>query len=492
MSAQLGCNPDQLVPSVINLAMNSRLSALCCTAVWLFCNADSAETSRHFNGDDNAMSMPTATIRDDSSLLQKRKLQLAREIEDHPLFFVHHDANYLETLLNCGVAQSAHETGHKKRYLWNPLRWDPRGGVAAELALCQNALQHPRRTEEIQEAKVVIMCLHHRLFESVPNCTGKRAQHKKLLKRIRVTSAWQAGTPHLAFGATELGLNALQGLGDRDFIVYANPSHWFDFQNPMRIPYAANLDLMDLGVKRTADFEADHWAERARDTLLFFRGTISFGETRGGLMELNKLPGVVIQDKNDGGHPTHDNYARSMLTSNFCLIPKGHTCTSRRYYDAVAAGCIPVIIDCEHEEYPFDAALNYSSFTLYYPLSAISDNKKDFIECLNRLSKARDFMVPRLQSLKVAREALIYGWYHSYHSEDTSISDKAWKVQQPSRMVDYLVKQALRSLRPSRHVEFDVSSLRELAKQVMSDPSPPARRTNISNSFNIHDHCASI
>lgn len=48
-------------------------------------------------------------------------------------------------------------------------------------------------------------------------------------------------------------------------------------------------------------------------------------------------------------------YAASMLSSTFCLTPSGHTCTTRRYFDAVAAGCIPVRTDClsKSESQPF-------------------------------------------------------------------------------------------------------------------------------------------
>ena len=34
-------------------------------------------------------------------------------------------------------------------------------------------------------------------------------------------------------------------------------------------------------------------------------------------------------------------YDENMLTSTFCLTPSGHTCTSRRFYDAVAGLAAP-------------------------------------------------------------------------------------------------------------------------------------------------------
>ena len=37
-------------------------------------------------------------------------------------------------------------------------------------------------------------------------------------------------------------------------------------------------------------------------------------------------------------------YVQGMLSSIFCLVPEGDTSTSRRLFDALAAGCIPIVI----------------------------------------------------------------------------------------------------------------------------------------------------
>jgi hypothetical protein len=399
----------------------------------------------------------------------KLRRHASMAVNEAPLFYVHSDAKYMGDLIECSVAHgndSDLEKWHQDE-LWNPLVWDPRGGVAAELAFCQNAMRHPRRTENILEAEVIIMCIHARLNTEVPTCeNGGGHQDRKLhlIQQIRDSPAWHAGKPHFLFGATEYGIDSEDGLGRQDFIVYGNPSHWFDWKHHIHMPYASNIAFMDTSVKHTVDFEADNWATRHRETLLFFRGTLGFGSTRSGLTSLNDFPRIKIEDKSNGGCPTQDDYASNMLKSEFCLTPSGHTCTSRRYYDAVAAGCIPIIIDCQNEEYPFDAAINYSSFTLYYPLEAITARQSDFIDCLDRVSRTPDFMVPRVQALKDARDALIYGWYNVDGSGDTSILDGTWKAQQPSHTVDYLVQQ--------------ISSL------------PPVKRDHESmNSINLEEYC---
>ena len=39
-------------------------------------------------------------------------------------------------------------------------------------------------------------------------------------------------------------------------------------------------------------------------------------------------------------------YSSVIRKSKFCLVLKGHTCTSRRLYEAIAAGCVPVLDTC--------------------------------------------------------------------------------------------------------------------------------------------------
>ena len=93
------------------------------------------------------------------------------------------------------------------------------------------------------------------------------------------------------------------------------------------------------------------------EVLLYFRGTLDFGSARAKLGDaLGNLIGwqsqVVFDTKtmsNSGAEwVQHSNrgYADQMLRSTFCLIVSGHTCQTRRFYDAVAAGCIPLLVDC--------------------------------------------------------------------------------------------------------------------------------------------------
>eukprot|EP00904_Undaria_pinnatifida_P008809 jgi/Undpi1/5058/HiC_scaffold_19.g08410.m1 len=58
-------------------------------------------------------------------------------------------------------------------------------------------------------------------------------------------------------------------------------------------------------------------------------------------------------------------FADNMARSRFCFCPRGDTISSRRIFDAVAAGCIPVITAEELNALPFlRTGLNYSEFAV--------------------------------------------------------------------------------------------------------------------------------
>ena len=75
-----------------------------------------------------------------------------------------------------------------------------------------------------------------------------------------------------------------------------------------------------------------------------------------------------------------------MRESTFCLVPRGDTPSSRRVFDAVAAGCIPVLIADDYTP-PFEE-LDWSGFSVRFDLgNAVSDPCQIF-EQLRRIPDA--------------------------------------------------------------------------------------------------------
>ena len=150
--------------------------------------------------------------------------------------------------------------------------------------------------------------------------------------------------------------------------------------------------LLTAAARTSADSrEATSASPRAKH-LLFFRGSLHFGDTRAHLQVLNRHKDVVFDASGGKGKHvtktkfgTSSSYADDMLDSVFCLSPKGHTCESRRFFDAIAAGCIPIIVNCEQNSFPFETSIDYSSFLLYYPMKDIERDPDSFVICLRQL-----------------------------------------------------------------------------------------------------------
>jgi hypothetical protein len=60
--------------------------------------------------------------------------------------------------------------------------------------------------------------------------------------------------------------------------------------------------------------------------------------------------------------------AKAYLNSNFCFVPAGDTPTSRRLFDAVAAGCVPVVLGSfDHlvANLPFSRSIDWTQILLF-------------------------------------------------------------------------------------------------------------------------------
>jgi len=71
-----------------------------------------------------------------------------------------------------------------------------------------------------------------------------------------------------------------------------------------------------------------------------------------------------------GGANASFRYATELLKSEYCLHFRGDTTTSRRVYDAIAAGCVPVIVS-DNTHVPFTSSINWNAFTVAIPERAL-------------------------------------------------------------------------------------------------------------------------
>ena len=377
-----------------------------------------------------------------------------------------------------------------------------------EMLLCQTAERHPELLERVQS---VLLCPYFRYSRIVASACdarrdsetsakhegavhkyvelqrgGSRHKFEALASTIRSSTEWKASRPHVHVGAGNMAVIAYRFHGSilgwpvPDFVLHANPSHW-DMGGHAHavIPYMPVPDLMSMSAKA----QADDVVGASRTLLLYFKGRLDNrldnGTQHKGLKltsdELSTptirqqlsaaletarvkrlFPSVAFEGRTASGNQL--SYAASMLSSVFCLIPSGHTCTTRRYYDAIAAGCLPIIVDCEWNPAPFDEGsrwlnrtqlyegLDYRQFVGYMPVSTVRRAPLAFLHCLRRLSRNEKGWLMRWRSaLNEARELLSYGWWERPPSSNSSLAASMrsgeWRLVKPGlRLLETLLR----------------------------------------------------
>ena len=101
-----------------------------------------------------------------------------------------------------------------------------------------------------------------------------------------------------------------------------------------------------------------------------------------------------------------EDYLDNMASSQFCLVVRGDTASSRRYFTAVALGCIPVVVS-DWIELPFKRLIDYKQFSFTFPES-ISSNAALLREMVSFLRSVPQETISKMQAaLKQARHLLL-------------------------------------------------------------------------------------
>ena len=179
---------------------------------------------------------------------------------------------------------------------------------------------------------------------------------------------------------------------------------------PIAVPYV---------VSRPKWLVAAELPKTERSTLLFFRGhlprsSIDTKNVRRFLMQrLAGQPGVVIEAatalKNASYQP-HEQYLQRMLHSTFCLAPRGDTASSRRVYESIAAGCIPVII-ADDLALPFAKRVMYDQFSVRIAEKYALKQPMEMLQQLRALPAAK---------VKMMQSAILEARHHFIWHTDPS------------------------------------------------------------------------
>jgi len=121
-----------------------------------------------------------------------------------------------------------------------------------------------------------------------------------------------------------------------------------------------------------------------------------------------------------------DEYNSRMASSDFCLMLRGDTASSKRLFSAVSCGCIPVIVS-DWIPLPFEALIDYSQFSLRFSESSFRD-VQSLLSFLRRevLPARRAAMRAALQ---MARSLLLFQTFSEPSAAKPTVVDTAVEQQ---------------------------------------------------------------
>ena len=357
-----------------------------------------------------------------------------------PPFFLYPPAFEMAALAEC----YARRTGRG----WN-------ASTDAGVWVFQALQQHPSRVTSSAQAAVFIAPTLAHLSEAAGSCAGGShfARMVSAANFLRGQPAFQQRPQdHLVVNGVESAMrNPLGELGalvssrgGRTACLDARLCGGFKPDRMLPLPWPSSPFLQRPSVRELVDEEACGrgrggpgfmlgYSPGPRSVSLFFRGGLGASkeaqELRVRLPLLRQISGVQIgivgserldpkpalfASKNKMGsinrlrRMDEESYARMMLKSKFCLAPAGDVGTpGARLFDAIAAGCVPILIGVDPSKLPLSRQLSYAKFTASITRSAFI--KDPVYACESLMHRLEPALPAMLRALADARPRLLYG-----------------------------------------------------------------------------------
>eukprot|EP00439_Symbiodinium_sp_Y106_P035665 s7776_g4.t1 len=155
-------------------------------------------------------------------------------------------------------------------------------------------------------------------------------------------------------------------------------------------PFNALKDIVVppfLNMKDILGFETHAKPMRDREYIATFAGKlwsdiVEAADVRGKVLALSNAPGFKIHafaSIRDMLNP--DGMQRLMGNSVFCLVPRGRAAWSVRFFEALWAGCVPVLLS-DHYQPSFDQLFDVTRFVIKWPVSKIDDSLVSYLHSL--------------------------------------------------------------------------------------------------------------
>ncbi|CAE8616053.1 unnamed protein product [Polarella glacialis] len=105
-------------------------------------------------------------------------------------------------------------------------------------------------------------------------------------------------------------------------------------------------------------------------------------EVRGRVAALAGIPGFAIHAYGSIQEMYGPVGMQSLMgNSRFCLVPRGRAAWSVRFFEALWAGCVPVLLS-DYYEPPFDALFDITEFVIKWPVAKIDSSLVEFLSTM--------------------------------------------------------------------------------------------------------------
>jgi len=326
------------------------------------------------------------------------------DMERVPLYYLD------EELFNSDIIDNCVRTNYSDR-VWMEKGLDPFYGIKTsegsfDYFLLRQMRMHPSRTRDLAQAKYMFLgfpiSFYEVAFHNEGSCNKDESVRQKWLDNLltALKQAKQYGVITVLFvgiWAIEWPEGFFEVLAKhKERVIFAVPDEW-GFVNHNRFANG-KIKLYSL---RIVPYKATSWLEDIkfnpkRNVSFYFAGNMN--RNRHGVLRTQirwmDRPGAEIIDNDfrqdvreettgyDGKKVAVDLWtsyiqnsikkskrnAESVKRSRFCLIPVGDTATSRRLFDSMAAGCIPVYIGpiaTMHRNLPMTSQIDWRSLILF-------------------------------------------------------------------------------------------------------------------------------
>jgi len=282
----------------------------------------------------------------------------------------------LEDLINCMMNQQHTPDPRKDSPHWPGWHSHYTPQEIAEYFLHQQLQQSFRKTDDPSKASIFFVNTSPVISNLADVCNGKNHRDRQLYwKEVIEQSEFFHERPidHAficqSWECFNYVIPALKPLvRDMSYLIHENNKAWigidkFNMGNTVLIPYVAHSSLNVFTTLPTTD------VIRKDKHMVTFCGDLNRRTKLRAV--LSNIDGVYISNtsKNNGKNPKDteilNEYHQVMSNSIFCLVPEGDTPSSRRLFDAMVAGCIPVFISWGYDK-PFENIIDYKSFSVHF------------------------------------------------------------------------------------------------------------------------------